>query len=54
MTRVLLKTSLLLIIWIHHSQGQVSENYLKSIYLVGVLAPLSLLNYRINFVHALT
>ena len=36
MTRVLLKTSLLLIIWIHHSQGQVSENYLKSIYLVKI------------------
>tara|TARA_Y100000766_G_scaffold169211_1_gene145286 strand:+ start:8432 stop:10309 length:1878 start_codon:yes stop_codon:yes gene_type:complete len=36
MTRLLLKTSILLIIWIHSSQCQVSENYLKSIYLIKI------------------
>lgn len=36
MTRVLLKFLFILIIWTHHSQGQVSENYLKSVYLVKI------------------
>ncbi len=36
MTRVPFKILFLLIIWTHHSQSQVSENYLKSVYLVKI------------------
>ena len=36
MTRVLFKILFLLIVWTHHLQSQVSENYLKSVYLVKI------------------
>jgi signal transduction histidine kinase len=36
MKRALFKILFLLIVWTHHSQCQVSENYLKSVYLVKI------------------